>query len=203
MKILSTLHILIMIILVSGSRSNANNKDTPYWETAEFWATPMSLNALDSIIEGRKHIIGDNGKPYPIDEYDMCVFRYGEPKNRETALDSIIGTWHGYGHTYDPRTILTLNPDSTYTLVIEDAEDFDESGNMTYRYSYKKDGKYTYSQKENRLTLLNYNDPESLTREAYMKVENPLNEVRIIYSIEKDTMLIFDGHCDLWPYYRQ
>ncbi len=202
MKTLSTLIILIMTILVSGCGRNANYKNSPYWETDEFWDAPMDSSALDSIIEGRKNIIADNGKPYPIDEYEMCLYRCGVSKLQDIPLDSLIGTWYGYGHLYDPRTVLTIYKDSTYTETTENCGDYDDNGRLTYTFAYEKRGRYLYRQSENRLSFLNYNNPDSLSREAYMKSKNPINEVRIIYSIEKDTMWMFDGHSDLWPYFR-
>lgn len=194
---------IIVLLAIASCKSDRDSSVTPYWETDEFWNAPMDSYALDSIIEGRKHIIADNGKPYPIDEYEMCLFRYGEPQNRDIPLDRIIGTWHGYGHIYDPRTILMLNADSTYTVDIEEAQDYDANGEMTYQFVRELSGRVQYNQKNNQIDLKNYNATETLSREAYMKSKNPQDEVLIIYKLEKDTMWLVDSQSDIWPYVRQ
>lgn len=201
MKKLPTYLMLLGLFLVLGCSNHKSTDDNAqYWETDEFWHSPMDSSALDSIIEGRKHIMSDDGKPYPIDEYEMCIYRYGKPKHDDIPLDSLIGTWHGYGHIYDPRTILTINPDGTYQVTVE--ESTDDDGIITYCFASEKSGKYNYKATENRLTLLDYNTESALTREAYLKSKNPLYEVRIIYYLEGDTMWLFDGHSDIWPYFR-
>lgn len=198
-------HLYLLCILIQtfcGCVRHDNISVNPYWETDKFWNAPMNASAVDSIIEGRKHIIADNGKPYPINEYEMCIYRRGKPITPYIPLDSLLGTWHGYWHIYDPHTILKINPDSTYSITIEDCGDYDEKGRLSYIFAYEKRGKYYYNQTENRLSFLNYNNPDSLSREAYLKSENPINEVRIIYSLEKDTMWLFDGYSDFKPFFR-
>lgn len=204
MKIHYTYLFCILILTFSGCVRHNNTAEISYWEIDEFWDAPMNASALDSIIEGRKHIIADNGKPYPIDEYEMCIYRRGEPKTLNIPLDSLIGTWHGYGHLYDPRTILTINLDSTYSIIIEDCGNYDNAGNLTYTFAYEKKGNLRYNPAQNMLTFVKFNEntPESLTREAFMKSRNPIDEVRILYSLENDTMWIFDGHSDFHPYFR-
>lgn len=196
-------HTMLLMIILSGCRQNGVSSDTPYWETDEFWNAPMESSALDSIMEGRKHIIADNRKPYPIDEYEMCLYRYGEPQSKDIPLDRIIGTWYGYGHIYDPRIILTLYADSTYTVDIEEAQDFDASGKMTYQFVQELSGRFRYNQKKNLITLKNYNATQTLSRESYMTSRNPQDEVFIIYKLEKDTMWLVDRQSDIWPYFRQ
>lgn len=204
MKTIVKYLLCLALLLTLGCSNQEKRSNVPYWETDEFWNAPMDSTALDSIMEGRKHIIADNGKPYPIDEYEMCIYRRGEPITPNVPLDSLIGTWHGYGHLYDPRTVLTINPDSTYSIIIEDCGDYDDNGNLTYTFAYEKRGNLRYNPAQNMLTFLkfNENEPASLTREAYMKSKNPIDEVRIIYSLDRDTMWIFDGHSDFFPYFR-
>ena len=192
----------IEIMLSDGVESYPQSlqNEIPFWETDAFWDAPMNSCALDSIKIGRTHILSDCGEPYPEDIYKMCIYRYGAPKGRY-KIDSLLGTWHGYGHYYDPREILTLRRDGTYSVIVEDALDVDENFVMQYQYDHEYHGRYTYDETQNKLTWLNVNSYENLTRSDFLKYENPLNNEELVYSLQNDTMMLFDG-ADCWPYYK-
>lgn len=191
-----------LILFCSCNNYSKRPQDAvPFWETNAFWEAPMDSVALDSIKIGRAHIISDNGEPYPIDEYKMCVYRHGTPKG-QYKIDSLLGTWHGYGHMYDSRRVLTLRKDYTFSLVIEEALNQDENGIMRYQFKSKFHGEYTYDETRNMLTFLNINDYSRLTREAFMKYDNPLNEIAIVFYLQRDTMKLYELTGDCWPYFK-
>lgn len=161
----------------------------------------ISETELDSIrkTEG----LGDFDLPFPIDISDLYSNRFGKIK-RHYTIDMIQGAWYGYGHHYDNRIKLSINPEGSFAIESEEAVKEDSDGEMIYKYHETVKGRYVYDSYYNKLKLLNENNIElnGETLEVYIKLANPENEDMIIHSIEGDTMWIADYCADLRPYYR-
>ena len=145
--------------------------------------------------------LSDNGNPFPIEAYDEYVYRHGKPlENYQT--EQLYGTWIGYGHLYDPRHILTLNPNGSYIDIIENADRLNINKEIEYVFTSKIIGKYIYDKGFNKLTLLNTKHEYEIPTENYLIYNNPEHSKYIIHSIENDTLILADETGDLWPYYR-
>lgn len=146
----------------------------------------------------------DDGKPWPHDISDWYEYRHGNIRHHY-KLNEIIGTWSGYGHLYDPRQILTINADGTFTNVTEEALSQDDEGKMHYVYAGTVKGKYVYKPNFNTIMFKNWDKMElkNETLEAHVKQKDPENKYLIVHSIVRDTMYIADDIGDLWPFIRE
>lgn len=146
----------------------------------------------------------DDGHPWPREISDWYKYRYGKLTHHYN-LEDIIGTWIGYGHLYDPRHILTLNADGTFSYISEEALNQGPDGKMRYDYESTIRGNYVYNARENKLKFKNWEKMrlEEETLEAYVKQRDPENKYLIIHSIVGDTMYVADEIGDLWPYFRK
>lgn len=146
----------------------------------------------------------DDGKPWPRDIADWYKYRHGDIR-LHYKLEDITGTWIGYGHLYDPRQILTINTDGTFSNVTEEALTQGEDGEMRYAYAGTVKGKYVYNPYFNTIKFKNWDKMElkDETLEAYIKRKDPENKYLIVHSIKQDTMYIADDIGDLWPFIRK
>ena len=146
----------------------------------------------------------DDGYPWPRDISDWYKYRHGDLKSRY-RIDDIIGTWIGYGHLYDPRQILILNANGTFSIVSEEAISEGADGKMRYAYASTIKGNYVYDAQTNRLKFKNWEKIrlEGKTLEAYVKQRDPENKYLIIHSLVRNTMYVADEQGDLWPFYRK
>ena len=163
------------------------------------WYTEEQLDSVRAICSP-----ADDGHPWPRDISDWYKYRYGDLKC-SYKINEIIGTWIGYGHLYDPRQILTLNADGTFSNITEEALTEGADGKMRYDYASTIKGNYVYNARKNRIKNKNWEKMrlEEKTLEAYGKQRDPENRYLIIHSIVGDTMYVADDIGDLWPYYRK
>lgn len=140
-------------------------------------------------------------KDIPFDIYGDCVSRYGDPE-RKIPLDSLCGVWYGYGHLWDPRRTLTINPDGTYSLLIEEAIRETDEGKMVYTGDSVAAGRYKYEPKFNKITYLDVHDSIYVAQCKSEKYPNPKDEEAIVFSLRNDTLQLFELTCDCWPYLR-
>lgn len=165
-------------------------------ESTDWW---ISSEEIDSI--RKSWGMNDYGKPFPYTVYDAYLFRHGTPK-KHYDVSRLYGTWVGYGHLYDPRHFLTINPDGTYTDVTEEALNKDASGEMRYVYSSTVKGKYVYDKSRNKLTFLNRKHMHEISRNDFIIYSHPEHTERIIHSVKRRAMDWSDEDGDLWYYQR-
>lgn len=174
-------------------------KPTDIYEDTASWYIEAQLDSVRAAWSP-----ADDGKPWPRDILDWYKFRGGDIKIHY-KIEDILGTWIGYGHLYDPRQILTINPNGMYINILEEALEKDSLDRMIYNYTQTNQGTYNYDSSHNLLMLKNWEELElnDENLEAYVKQRDPENKYMIIHSIEKDTMYIADEIGDLWPFYRK
>lgn len=165
-------------------------------------ARSITAEQLDSIREACGP--SDNGKYFPQEIYDQYQYYRGDLKCYYT-LNDFVGTWTKYGHLYDDRQILSLNPDGTFTNITEEATCQDSRGVMQYHYKSTIKGKYTFDPQTNTLMFKNWRKKMELNTETldwYIKSKDPENHYVIIHSIDTDTMYFCDDCGDLSPLFR-
>lgn len=208
----NTTFILILLILYipfgcirTNSRSNLqDNIDTITTETS-YWVKPMDGSVWDSIArDSIKYIwvndTTDFGLPLPIDSYAMCSKRYRKPQPNIT-IDMIMGTWYGYGHLYDPIEIMTLKNDGTFTLQIKPV--IEVCNNVRYGEAQLiSSGKFCYKEERNELIFKDFYSEKDLNRGDYIKYKNPHDKVSIVFSLEQDTLTLYENIGDCFYYYR-
>ena len=167
-----------------------------------YWDLPMDSTALDSIQYRRQRDTTDFGLPLPIDAYKMCVKRFGYPQS-PISQDQFIGKWYGYGHLYDPIDVLTFFYDGSYISSTIPMIGLSDNNRPKYGCEIEEyQGKYEYQQNINQITFIDVFPEKDLTRFDYLIYENPRNNNLIVFSIEQDTMKLYDNLGDIKYYYR-
>lgn len=145
--------------------------------------------------------LSDIGRPYPIDIYDEYIYRHGKQTCKYTE-SQIYGTWIEYGHKYNSRTKLTINPDGSYIEITEEAAKDNLCGTMIYHLSSTVMGKYNYDNTCNKLTLKNQRREFDIPRVEYIIYAHPEHKQMIVHSITGETMILADEKGNLSQFYK-
>lgn len=208
--------IILTLLVIFGCKNLVRRDDISQSTTLDslkmmrsLWDMPMDGSELDSIALDYikkiwKNDTADFGLSFPIDDYEMCIKRYNQKPQSNINPDMFYGIWYGYGHRYDDMTILTLNMDGTYKISSRPALKPDKNNKMIYGENRNiSSGKFTYQKDKDKITFINFYEERDLVRGDYIKYKNPHNRVAIIYSLERDTLALYEYTGDCWYYYRK
>lgn len=207
--------ILLALFVIFGCKNQVSTGDISQPTTLDslsishLWDMPMDGSEMDSVaLDSIKRIwendSADFGLSFPIDDYEMCIRRYNQKPQSDINPDMFYGTWYGYGHFYDDVTILTLNMDGTYKISSRAALKSGKDNKMIYGENINvSSGKFTYKKDKNQITFMDFYKEKDLVRGDYIKYKNPHDRISIIFSLERDTLVLYENTGDCWYYYRK